>query len=83
MYVVFPLRVLSAADDYVKLVGLCVYRVYFHPLSKYPGPVSYKLSGWPLLWQAYTGNRHIWHLKDHERYGRITTSLILTKLRCD
>jgi cytochrome P450 len=42
-----------------------------HPLAKYPGPLRYKLSGWPLLWQAYKGNRHIWHLKDHEKYGPI------------
>ncbi|KAH3960015.1 hypothetical protein HBH52_239380 [Parastagonospora nodorum] len=53
------------------LFGLCIYRVYFHPLAKYPGPLTYKLSGWPLLWQAYTGDRHIWHLKDHEKYGLI------------
>ncbi|ORX93976.1 benzoate 4-monooxygenase cytochrome P450 [Clohesyomyces aquaticus] len=53
------------------LILLCIYRVYLHPLSKYPGPISYKLSGWPLLWQAYKGDRHIWHLKDHENYGPI------------
>jgi cytochrome P450 len=50
---------------------LCLYRIYFHPLAKYPGPLSYKLSGWPLLWQAYTGDRHIYHLLDHEKYGPI------------
>ncbi|KAH7066097.1 isotrichodermin C-15 hydroxylase [Paraphoma chrysanthemicola] len=55
----------------IYIVALCIYRVYFHPLAKYPGPISYKLSGWPLLWQAYTGDRHIWHLKDHEEYGDI------------
>ncbi|KAL6704672.1 hypothetical protein ACN47E_007954 [Coniothyrium glycines] len=53
------------------IIVVCVYRVYLHPLSKYPGPVSYKLSGWPLLWQAYVGDRHIWHLKDHDKYGNI------------
>ena len=49
----------------------CTYRVYFHPLSSFPGPISYKLSGWPLLWQAYTGDRHIHHLLDHEKYGPV------------
>ncbi|KAF2822376.1 benzoate 4-monooxygenase cytochrome P450 [Ophiobolus disseminans] len=52
-------------------VALWIYRVYFHPLSRYPGPASYKLSGWPLSWQAYQGDRHIWHLKDHEKCGPI------------
>ncbi|KAF2653489.1 cytochrome P450 [Lophiostoma macrostomum CBS 122681] len=50
---------------------LSIYRVFLHPLAKYPGPLRYKLSGWPLLWQAYKGNRHIWHLQDHERYGPV------------
>jgi cytochrome P450 len=50
---------------------LCIYRIYLHPLSKYPGPLVYKLSGWPILWQAYTGDRHIHHLLDHEKYGPI------------
>ncbi|KAF2731922.1 cytochrome P450 [Polyplosphaeria fusca] len=54
---------------YVIAVG--IYRVTLHPLAKYPGPIRYKLSGWPLLWQAFKGNRHIWHLKDHEKYGPI------------
>ncbi|KAL5414840.1 hypothetical protein PMIN03_002975 [Paraphaeosphaeria minitans] len=53
------------------IISLCAYRVFFHPLAKYPGPLSYKLSGWPLVWQAYKGDRHIWHLLDHEKYGPI------------
>ncbi|KAF2186670.1 benzoate 4-monooxygenase cytochrome P450 [Zopfia rhizophila CBS 207.26] len=50
---------------------ICIYRVTLHPLAKYPGPLRYKLSSWPRLWQAYKGKRHIWHLKDHEEYGPI------------
>ncbi|KAF1846085.1 benzoate 4-monooxygenase cytochrome P450 [Cucurbitaria berberidis CBS 394.84] len=74
---VVPVPTVSSAATYaipgllVYSVALCLYRVFFHPLAKYPGPLSYKLSGWPLLWQAYTGDRHIWHLKDHEKYGPI------------
>ncbi|CAO2649685.1 Nn.00g009770.m01.CDS01 [Neocucurbitaria sp. VM-36] len=55
----------------IYILGVCIYHLLFHPLARYPGPLSYKLSGWPLLWQAYTGDRHIWHLKDHEKYGSI------------
>lgn len=33
--------------------------------------MSYKLSGWPLLWQAYKGDRHIHHLADHAKFGSI------------
>ncbi|KAF2439979.1 benzoate 4-monooxygenase cytochrome P450 [Karstenula rhodostoma CBS 690.94] len=53
------------------IISLCAYRVFFHPLAKYPGPLSYKLSGWPLVWQAYKGDRHIWHLLDHDKYGPV------------
>lgn len=63
--------------DSLQFAVLSIYRVFFHPLAKYPGPLSYKLSGWPLLWQAYTGDRHIWHLKDHEKYGMRTRLLIV------
>ncbi|KAF2119541.1 benzoate 4-monooxygenase cytochrome P450 [Lophiotrema nucula] len=55
----------------IYFVALSIYRVTLHPLAKYPGPLRYKLSSWLLLWQAYKGNRHIWHLKDHEKYGPI------------
>ncbi|KAF2032860.1 benzoate 4-monooxygenase cytochrome P450 [Setomelanomma holmii] len=61
----------AIVGSFLYVIALCIYRIYFHPLAKYPGPLSYKLSGWPLLWQAYTGDRHIWHLKDHEKYGPI------------
>ncbi|KAH8721567.1 benzoate 4-monooxygenase cytochrome P450 [Phaeosphaeriaceae sp. PMI808] len=72
-----PPNSVSIAEKYaflgflLYLVGLVVYRVFFHPLAKYPGPFRYKLSGLPLLWQAYKGDRHIWHLKDHEQYGPV------------
>jgi hypothetical protein len=55
--------------NFPQIAALSIYRIYFHPLARYPGPLSYKLSAWPLLWQAYQGDRHIWHLKDHEKYG--------------
>ncbi|KAG9193042.1 hypothetical protein G6011_03077 [Alternaria panax] len=55
----------------IYMILLCIYRVCFHPLSSYPGPLSYKISGWPLLWQAYIGDRHIHHLLDHEKYGPV------------
>lgn len=55
----------------VLVFALPIYRLYFHPLAKYPGPLRYKLSSLPLLWQAYRGNRHLYHLRDHEKYGPI------------
>jgi hypothetical protein len=65
----------TQAKNFVQVAALSIYRVYFHPLAKYPGSLSYKLSSWPLLWQAYRGDRHIWHLLDHEKYGKSPTFL--------
>lgn len=64
-----------------QLIVLSVYRVVFHPLAKFPGPLQYKLSAWPLLWQAYKGNRHIRHLCDHEKYGML--DLLIARSRSD
>lgn len=54
----------------VFILGVSIYRLYFHPLARYPGPIRYKLSGLPLVWQAYRGNRHLFHIRDHEKYGK-------------
>ncbi|KEF61099.1 uncharacterized protein A1O9_02664 [Exophiala aquamarina CBS 119918] len=48
-----------------------IYRLTLHPLAKYPGPLRYKISGWPLVYQCYKGNRHLYSLRDHEKYGPI------------
>ena len=46
-----------------------IYRLTFHPLAKYPGPLLSKLSGWPTFWEARSGNRHMETWKQHEIYG--------------
>lgn len=61
------LRPLTNSVDQV--LGLCLYRLRFHPLSKYPGPWTYKLSDWPLISQCMGNNRHLQLLKDHQEYG--------------
>lgn len=48
---------------------ITAYRLTLHPLAKYPGPLAYKISGWPLVYQCYKGNRHLNNLRDHEKYG--------------
>ncbi|RAR09906.1 isotrichodermin C-15 hydroxylase [Stemphylium lycopersici] len=53
------------------LLLLLLYRKLLHPLSAYPGPAASTLSSWPLVFQAYTGTRHIQHYRDHAQYGPI------------
>ncbi|OCL10635.1 benzoate 4-monooxygenase cytochrome P450 [Glonium stellatum] len=73
-YLIYSLLpVLTGAS--IVLIGyflvLWIYRLSLHPLAKYPGPFSYKLTNWPLVLQAYHGNRHLHHLRDHAKYGPI------------
>ncbi|OAP62347.1 hypothetical protein AYL99_04550 [Fonsecaea erecta] len=68
--VVDLLSVLAAANI-VYFFGLAIYRLYFHPLAKYPGPLLWKLTQWPEAKSAWTGRRHIDLQLLHEQYGDI------------
>ena len=53
-------------------MGLAIYRLYFHPLSKLPGPKFFAISGFPLaIDNQLRGlfNRRV--LKFHQQYGDI------------
>jgi hypothetical protein len=53
----------------VAVLGICVYRLYFHPLAKYPGPLLAKLTTGYAVYHAYRRDLHtdIWAC--HEKYG--------------
>ncbi|KAI1302459.1 cytochrome P450 [Xylaria venustula] len=53
--------------------GLCcivIYRLYFHPLAKYPGPLVNRLCGIPTLYHAGKGDLHIHLFKLHHQFGK-------------
>ncbi|KAI1332501.1 isotrichodermin C-15 hydroxylase [Xylariaceae sp. FL0255] len=52
-------------------VGLAVYRVFFHPLAKYPGPFLAKITDAHQGYHAWKGDRHLQYWRMHERYGKI------------
>ena len=54
-----------------KFFGLAVFRVYFHPLSKYPGPLLWKLTQWTEAKSAWEGRRHVDLQLMHEKYGNV------------
>lgn len=39
----------------VSLVSFAIYHLFFHPLSRLPGPIHLKLTSIPLLWRSYDG----------------------------
>jgi len=55
------------------IIGLAVYRLFWHPLAKFPGP---KIAALTLLYEFYhdviRGGQYTWVIKSmHERYGPI------------
>ncbi|KAL7267192.1 hypothetical protein RUND412_010233 [Rhizina undulata] len=52
----------------VWLLGVIIYRLYFHPLSKYPGPFLAKITSLHALYHAYRGDRHLVTYEAHKKY---------------
>ncbi|KAF2993989.1 hypothetical protein E8E13_001764 [Curvularia kusanoi] len=51
------------------LISTVVYRVYFHPLARFPGPFWAKISTVPAWWHTRKQDRHLWLLSLQEKYG--------------
>ena len=52
-------------------VGLFVYRLYFHPLAKVPGPWYNKVSRIPFAIKTYYGLTGQNAVELHEKYGEV------------
>lgn len=72
----------SAGLLVVYLVGLGIYRLYFSPIAKFPGP---KLAALTLWYEFYhdvvRGGQYVFRIDElHEQYG--TANDILLRIRC-
>ncbi|RMJ10958.1 hypothetical protein CDV36_009408 [Fusarium kuroshium] len=79
---VTPLQVLllvsSLTLSYV--ISVVIYRLYFHPLAKYPGPFWARISAFPAYYHTQKKDRHIWFWQLQKQYGpsfRITPNSVL------
>lgn len=52
------------------VIVTAIYRLYFHPLAKFPGPFWARLTGIPAWWHSRAQDRHLWLLKLQEQYGK-------------
>jgi hypothetical protein len=48
---------------------VCIQRLWFHPLSKYPGPFWAKLIDFHAAFHSWRGDLHIDMWRSHEKYG--------------
>ncbi|KAF4333511.1 cytochrome P450 monooxygenase [Fusarium beomiforme] len=53
------------------LASIGVYRLYFHPYAKYPGPFIAKLTSWYSIYHTYHGDLHIDIWECHNKYGKV------------
>lgn len=51
------------------VVATVVYRLYFHPLAKIPGPFWSRISGFPAYYHTLKRDRHVWCWCLQEQYG--------------
>lgn len=54
-------------------VSLAVYRIYFHPLARFPGSKLAVATYWhETAYDVFKGHQYIWKIKDmHEKYGPV------------
>ncbi|KAI1351017.1 cytochrome P450 [Xylaria sp. FL0043] len=52
-------------------VTTCIYRLCFHPLSQYPGPLMAKLSDFYGAFYAANTTLHLKTLQDHQNFGSV------------
>lgn len=45
----------TVALTVLSLLSFALYRLFFHPLSRIPGPIHLRLTSIPLLWRSYHG----------------------------
>ncbi|PWY92800.1 cytochrome P450 [Aspergillus heteromorphus CBS 117.55] len=65
------LYILAATTAATLLYGciLAIYRLFFHPLAKYPGPRLAALTDWYATFYAWRGDLHKKNRQWHDKYG--------------
>ncbi|POS70591.1 cytochrome P450 monooxygenase [Diaporthe helianthi] len=53
------------------IFSVCVKRLYFHPLSKYPGPWYHAVSDVPFVVSLLSGRQFAYNKKLHDKYGPV------------
>ena len=57
----------------LKSLWFAVYQLWFHPLSKYPGPILAKFTNIYAAYHVWNGDLHVSMQNCHEKYGMLTS----------
>jgi len=72
----FTMFTVAATSLLLYGVGLVVYRLFFHPLSKFPGPKLAAITGWyEFYYDIAKDGQFFWKIEEmHKTYGRYVSS---------
>ncbi|TPX07299.1 uncharacterized protein E0L32_010796 [Thyridium curvatum] len=62
---------LALSSSVAALIADIIYKLYFHPLAKYPGPPLARVSCLHATYHAWRGDLHLDMWRCHERYGDV------------
>ncbi|CAG7916018.1 unnamed protein product [Penicillium olsonii] len=63
--------VTGAFTGFIYILSQVVYNVFFHPLSRFPGPVEHRITRLAYAWKAARGTLPFDMLEMHKKYGDI------------
>lgn len=64
-------KLINEAMFSLQFIGAAIYNVYFHPLSKFPGPILAIATSIPFAYRVFNGRGAGWLQYFHERYGKV------------
>ncbi|EFX01545.1 benzoate 4-monooxygenase cytochrome p450 [Grosmannia clavigera kw1407] len=69
--VVLVIPAILTAAAVLSTVSLCIYRLWFHPLARVPGPWLAACSSFWLAWHSFVGDECTAVFRLHEKYGPV------------